>query len=580
VTRGSRWIPALILVAEGVAIGCAGSVVAPPAPPPRPSWSSTPFTPEWSALTRAVGSDKAKQCGAIHEALEREDPCKASLCEPAASLAKEWLLRCPPVTPDRESSVETLSSIYQERMTREPTDCGRRATAILRDGCSNPQACRPLVERWAASCAAVEGTPLVSRLLEKAVDRAEGNDEVETFKIDASSCSDLFAQVVKGARCESRRKCEDALAGVEAFSARCLVAREPVSWPTAISLVSVLSGAGKRVSPLPISAQDAQRGPEGPLALTAQRGALLRLCGEPVQSGRQVVQARRDCKGGEFVFARAFEEPAGPVVRVGVLPFDEDRAFARRFPSLHVASEADARADLALPDLQKELDQAAAMARAGGPDAARSLARTLVRHLDVLDHPRVQGALSSRDEALAPALRELGRAKVGAARRAPQSVDLRTFSQRATTRVLGDVKEDGTVEIGARVASHVDLAEAMPRGLAAYRDAVTEMVVILRQRKIALADGEAAEAAARDEVARCGAAAKDAKLAEEQLIRCAFAVEPCDPDKVATRTRELDRARETVRVSMENAEALAAGPANRAAASLAAALRAAGCTRD
>jgi hypothetical protein len=574
---GGRAATALTL-ALGAGLPACGGGAHPAAAQGAAPWSSVPLTPEWTDVARPVAGDHSAECEAVYRALEAEQGCKGSLCEHGASLAREWLLRCEEVSRGRTTAVTALADTFERRAAQAPTVCGRRATSILRDQCSEPAACRPLVERWAASCAASEATPLVLRKLERAVERAEG---APGFTIDARSCSDLFAEVVRVARCESRRQCEDALQPVEAFAARCLVASEPVSWPVAISLLSVEAGAGRQPPAIPLSPADAERGPDGPLALGEERGVLLRVCGEPVTTGKQVVQARRDCREGELTYARVFEGPGGPVVRVGALRFDDDASFSRRFPSIHVAAEEDARAELALPDLQRELEAAASQVKRGAAyEAWRTLARALVVHGDVLEHPRVSAALSRRDEELAPALRELGRAKVAAARRAGPGVDLAAFAQRAHASVLADVREEGIVEIGARGAPPVDLAPSMPRSVAAYRDAVSDMGAVLEQAHVREMDPEAAASAAREEIARCGAAAAQAKAAEEQLVRCAFGLDACEAEKVAARTAELDRAREALRLAALRVDSLVAGPAQGAAASIGAAQRAAGCTQD
>ncbi len=88
-------------------------------------------------------------------------------------------------------------------------------------------------------------------------------------------------------------------------------------------------------------------------------------------------------------------------------------------------------------------------------------------------------------------------------------------------------------------------------------------------------DPAAAEAAARDELARCGAAVKEARTAEDDLTRCAFGIDACEPDEISERTKELDRAREAPRLAVERGDALVAGPAQRSAASIGAAQRAA-----
>lgn len=576
-SRAATAVASLTLALAGGTIACSASA-RPVEPLVGAPWSAVPLTPEWSDIARPVAGDHSAECEAVYRALEAEQRCVGSLCEHGASLAKEWLLRCEEVSRGRTTAVSALADTFAGRAAQPATECGRRATSILRDECSDAAACRPLVQRWAASCASTEATPLVLRKLERAVARAEG---AEGFTIDARSCSELFADVVRVARCESKRQCEDGMSAVEAFRDRCLVRSEPVSWPVAISLVSVMSGAGRRVASIPLSAADAQRGPDGPLALREERGVLLRVCGEPVTSGKQVVQARRDCRDGELTYARAFDEAGGAVVRVGSLRFDDEASFSRRFPSLRVAAEEDARADLALPELEKDLEHAAAQVKSGATyEAWRTLARTLVVHADALEHPRVAAALARRDEALAPALRELGRAKVGAARRAAASVDLAAFAQRASSSVLGDVREEGIVEIGARSAPPVDLAPSMPRAVAAYRDAVAEMGAVLKQRNVRETPPEAAEAAARDEIARCGAAVKEARGVEDQLVRCAFGLDACEPEKIAARTAELDRAREALRLAVDRVEALLAGPAQRAATSIGAAQRAAGCVRE
>ena len=132
-----------------LASACGSAPVRPVESSEAKAWSKTPLTPEWTDIAKDVTGDHVRECEAVYLALAREENCQASLCGHALSLANEWELRCPAVSHNREGAVAKLKKTFEFLNEQPPTECGRKATSILRDECSDAAKCRPLVERWA-----------------------------------------------------------------------------------------------------------------------------------------------------------------------------------------------------------------------------------------------------------------------------------------------------------------------------------------------------------------------------------------------------------------------------------------------
>src|SRR6185503_3487653 len=85
----------------------------------------------------------------------------------------------------------------------------------------------------------------------------------------------------------------------------------------------------------------------------------------------------------------------------------------------------------------------------------------------------LRAKLSPVDTDLAPALVELGKAKIAATKRRVSAGDVAGLLTRGATRAFADVGADGAVQVGGfSKASRLDTAALLPKAMAGYLEAL------------------------------------------------------------------------------------------------------------
>jgi hypothetical protein len=507
---------------------------------PEDAWSSLAVSQQWLLATGDFSGDRSAECAHVLGWVKGEDGCKAALCEHGRILAEEWLSRCPGLAePEAVSQVKERKDKLTERAAEKATSCAEQLSAILHGGCRPDATCAVTGQSWATRCAKSEGSPLAVRLLERMIERKL--TEPAPVKLDTRSCEALRAEVTLAARCKDRFACAEVLPRVEAYRARCERDDDRPTIAIAVAELAVLSGADKPVAPILVRPDAAQlTSDDVPVALEDGSGGVLLICEQRASDLERYLAARKGCRGGRMVVARAFKGAQGIEVRVGSLDFPDDAAFSARYPTIVASKEIDLRDREEAKIFEGELGLAVELARApaGAVEAARALSRAVNAHATALKRSApARIALSSRDEALAPALVELAKAKVAATRGQVSAPEVAGLLGRGLGRAFADVTADGTVQIGvASKAARIETAAVLPKAMARYAQALRQA----RPRKLDKDMVEVAKAQGKQAAVRCGAAEKRLQEAKLELINCSFELTRCDVAKMDTLVKNLD----------------------------------------
>ncbi len=508
------------------------------------AWTRIPPSKEWLHATADYSGDHPSECVHVLAWVKGEEKCRASLCEHGRDLAGEWLQRCPKfVDKDAVGPVKELQEKLTERATEKPTDCGNAFEKMVRDGCGDDdETCEASGQRWATRCAKSEATPLVIRLLEKTIERKRS--EPAKVELDPRSCDELRADVAAVATCKDQFACAAALPRLDAFRSRCDEDEDRPTITTAVQILTVVVGAGKPGEPILTRAGGAGILPdEAPVVLADGSGAVISICDERASDFARYFAGRKACTGSKMVVARAFKTARGVEVRVGALDFPDDATFVARYPTIASARETEARdkeeAAVLAVELNKVVDLASSPA--GAVKAYSLFARAMVAHAPgIRRSAALRAQVTARDEALIPALKELGKAKVAALRGRVTPAFADGLIQRAKTRAFADVTADGTVQIGAASrADRLDTSALLPRSMAAYLDALKPA----RPRKLDKKAVQAAKAAGSAAAAVCGTALRTLQDSKLALINCSFGLETCDDTKPEALKKSVDDAR-------------------------------------
>lgn len=554
------------LLAGVLASACGGE------PPPRPrtaraSSEPQPESSEWLYATEGSKGGREGECKQVLEALRGEERCKQALCRRGERLAKDWLTSCKKRMRDDVHEVLQIQADLADRASQSPTACEREALDLL-EGCSGRKDCEGDAQRWATRCAASDGTPLVVRAIELTVERSLS--ESHRVKLDGRSCADMDRGVGEALACTDQAACEEGVAQAEQYAARCGEAGAPLTPRAGLRLATLKVGAHQALAPVPVTS-DPISPKDHPVALQDGTGAVLTVCGERPASLASYLELRKACADGVIEIARVFGRDGGsPTLRVGKLDAASDTAFLRRFPSLYVAGEREARDSARVSALLAALDRALALGvkapakRAPGATEAPDAVAALVRALDDLGTGLVtsellKDALRSRDGSLEVVFAELGRRKKVALKDALGADKLLPPLRRAQLLPLADVDLNGVVTPGATSAGGaIDLAPLLPRSVAAYAEALESRFGVLYTRKLT-AKGAAAVSAELDVRARaCGEAEQSYDASERKLLACSFGVEECDAAAVEAAAKVLDEAAATASKSWSAARVAAA----------------------
>jgi hypothetical protein len=262
---------------------------------------------------------------------------------------------------------------------------------------------------------------------------------------------------------------------------------------------------------------------------------------------------------------------------VGALDFPDDATFVARYPTIVGARETEARDKEEAAALAADLGKAAELAQsaAGAAEAYRLLARALVAHAPgIRKSAALRAQVTAQDEALVPALKELGKAKLAALKGRVSAPDTDGLIERARTRAFADVTPDGTVEIGAASrADRLDTTALLPRSMAAYLAALKPA----RRKKLDKNAVQAAKSAGSAAAVSCGRALRllqDSKLA---LINCSFGLETCNDARASGLEKSVDESRLAAEAAYHELDLARTGGAVAEADALAKAAEQVGC---
>lgn len=543
---------------------------------PEDAWSRIAPSKEWLFASSEFNGPHKAECDHVLGWVKGEEACKGSLCEFGVSLAAEWIQRCTPlVEAPQVDTVRSLQATLAGRTSEKPTDCQKELDVILREGCGDDASCLPTGQRWATRCAKSDATPLALRMLQRTIER-RAEQGAEAVKLDTRTCAELRGEVMEAAKCKDRFACAEAIPRVSSYRDRCESDAERPALATAVAEMTVLYFGSKPAEPILLRADATSLQPnELPVTLDDRSGGVITVCDERASDLGRYVGARKGCQGGRMVVARAFPTARGAEVRVGSLDFPDDATFSARYPTIVAAGELDLRDKEAAAALDADLAKAAEAARGAAPDAARMAARAVLANvLSIKRSPVVRAVLVKHDGALAPALREIARAKIAATRGKVAPGDAAGLITRARTRIFADLAADGSVEIGAASrAFTLDATALFPRAGDAYGGVLKGV----RARRVDPRTAKAERARGLAAAQACGAALKRLSETKKGLASCNFGLESCDGAKSAELVKTVDEARLAAEVAFRALESARTGGAVDEADALSRAAESAGC---
>lgn len=537
--RSLRWLalPTLLVV-----VACVPKPAKRPpgdAPFVEDEWAKLATVPEWLHVTRDAGGSKEAECKAVLGALQAEAQCKGALCEHARDLSASFLERCASRLPEAQEEVRGLHERLVDAASEKPDACASEAEVLLRDECGDgATTCQETAQKWATRCARPTGSPIVVLMLQRLVERKAKDGSASP--IDPRSCDELRDDMVKGVSCAQRFACEDVVSRVFTYRSWCEDAGKPTV-ATAAAELSMISGAGQ--SSAPIAAEPTPErlaATDLPLVLADGLGAVYQVCEQRVVALPGYLEARRGCEGGKLIASRIYRSGKDVEVRLGTLDYPGDAQFQRRYPSLVVAGELEARDGELLPAFEAELARIVTLPDAEA--AGRALSQLVVGHAAPLRRSApLREALAQRDAALVPALRALGRAKA-AAGAGKRGLELTGFAARARTWPFAEVTGVSVPGQWSRDAAALELGSRMPLSMAAYVEALAPLAKAAGAvRPDAGAAGDAVLRGS-EAASACGAAEKRFREAERALVDCAFAATPCDADRTEGLAKQADQA--------------------------------------
>lgn len=516
-------------------LGCGPDKPKPAVPVgPVDEWANLPKSAQWLHAVGDFTGTKKEECAEATKWVTGESECQAGACEDAEELTKDWLSRCPSFAPGDVDKVKELLAKYHERAAQPDPPCRAQLKPMLEGKCGEDATCEGPAQKWVTRCAGPMGSPLAVHKLVTFVQRMVKDHDVE---LDTRSCSALRDEAVSGVTCGDRFKCEDAIAKIDVFRARCEEEGDRPTVAFALAEMTIQAAAERKVEPIMAIADD-----EGSAAIRAKlsplvadgTGLVVSVCGQRVSSFETYTAARKECDPAAMItFARAFKVGSAFEVRMGQVAPADPATFAMRYPSLLLPGERD------LLDKERIATFNAALAAAEKLAADQRTASEGLKKLEQLLRERghevfrseaMRAALTAKDASFVQAFRELGREKAKA--KGPRK-ELAAIAIRGDKHAFADVDDDGSVRFGAvSWAVLFDTSALFPLSHAAYLTSMRPLVTLTAKNRPS-EEPDADEARAFGALAEdCAAGPGKVKAAEQALLECAFGVQTCDAAKV------------------------------------------------
>ncbi len=440
------------------------------------------------------------------------------------------------------AEVSQLAHQYDERKRGSSLACMREIDQILKAGCQGEPSCGDVAQAWATRCNDVAGSPLVLRILETRLAQANGGSG--RVRLDKRGCKELSVEVLAAGNCSQKFQCEDALASIDTYRKRCLVAGALPSLQAGLAELSMRVGAGQSPKPIAVGDDASAFEPERFATPLADGSGIVALaCAARAADLTGYLALRRDCDAGEIVVLRrqAGRGRGGSTLRVGRFPYETEAAFASTYPALSVSGEVGARASAGIVRLVATLTPVAARAGSGAYDAEASgaLVKALVAERFAVRHSSEFAALEQLDVELVPLFKLLGREKVVAAKGRLKPLELAGFLRRSLRRPLADVGVDGSVSVGAlNDAAGLAFKDALPKAVSAYQSELLGFAERVQKKTLSTAQQAALEQELAQALTACATA--QAKQLENQgdLLECGFGG-LCEADLLSELRSEL-----------------------------------------
>ncbi|MEZ4300093.1 MAG: hypothetical protein R3B70_34415 [Polyangiaceae bacterium] len=512
---------------------------------PVDAWAALPKSPEWLHATASFTGDRKAECAFIETWIAGEAECQATTCEHARDLSRDWLSRCDKLAPDSVSKVKDALAKYEARAGEKETPCAAQLRPIFGGACGKDETCEAAAQRWVTRCASTVASPLNVQILVRFVQRRVSDHDVE---LDTRSCSVLRDEVANGVTCTDRFKCEDAIAQLDMYSARC--DEEGERPPLSFALASAVMHAAADRKMEPIFARpddDASSAMKAKLPPTTADGAAVvaSVCGTRVADLDGYFAARKECEpGGDIVFARAFKVQGSFEVRVGHVPQSDDVSFIARYPALLMPGERERIDRDRGAAFDTELEEAAKLSADPklAPGGLVSLLALFRDHgAEIFRSEAKRAAIQARDASFVNAFKFLGKAKSKA--KGP-AAELGQIAARARTFAFSDIDPDGAPQFGAfSWAALHDTSALLPQSHAAYLKELKGFF-LRTARDLPADDIDSDYARAFGVIAEeCQQNGERARTDERALLECAFGQRTCDAPQVDALTKSSEKAR-------------------------------------
>lgn len=544
-------------------------------------WAGIQRTAEWLYVTRDFSGKRLDECIEVLRWVREESKCKGTTCLHARDLTREWQARCPTIADKGDvdhTDVEELLSQYEARSKQDPSSCGHEAESILKEGCGKDKTCLPTAESWATRCGKSDGTPLVVRMIERAVERKL--PESKRVSLDTRSCQELQEEMREGIICSNQFECEESVRKLKQYKDRCEVDGARPTAQVALYQLAILAKAGQPTPPIPLNMETANFPPkEIPTALADSMGAILSVCDTRVKTPEEYLVARRACQDGKLLFVGVVKEQGDPRARLGRLDLPTDAILQARLPSMKIAGEEDLREKQALAALGPDLEKVAELAKNNPGEAISALFKVLQpHHVALRRSAMLRKSIAVRDEDFVPLFRELGKRKQAAFKGKIDRPMLLGFVTRARERLLADVTEAGEIELGGASAfDWLETADLLPRSTEALLTSMKFAIAQAKSIRIDRRTGDRARDYGTEQIQACAEGFKALSETQRGLIKCALGLDSCDEEKVQQIEKRSDESRQKVDEARHQLDLVVTGPGSPSREELREAASNAGC---